>query len=90
MASIADLDDMVAELRVEVPLLPESGVRSFNKFSDLKGFFQAEANFWQPTGLSQIIAAFQQVSAELTQAEQRDLAYAKHEVNQVLARSRRD
>ncbi len=82
MAQLAELDAIVAELKIEITQTPEATVRQFHTFNELKAYFADEVTFWNTAGIGTAANAFQEILAPLRQAEQDNVTNARNQIGQ--------
>jgi len=87
-----ELDNIVAEMRVEITFRPESDKKVFTTFSELAELFKSEMNFWNEnqrgTELVSVLTAFQEVNQELVEAARGDATYARNHIAQAVEKER--
>jgi hypothetical protein len=64
----AELDAIVANLKVEIVRRPEAGTRAFRTFTDLRDFFNEERLFWSTPPLAAVQSLFNEIFTLLVQA----------------------
>ena len=62
------LDAIVADLKVEIQLRPESAQRSFQTFDEMSTFFAEEYKFWSNSGIGELQSTFGNIVHQLRQA----------------------
>jgi hypothetical protein len=81
MATETELDAIVAEMKVVIPLAPEAErKRSFRAFQELRDFLAEEVRFWQAVGIPEVSQAFSQISGRLVQIAQDDIKGARNQI----------
>jgi len=84
MATPDELDKMIADLHIEIPLNPEtSEKRSFRSFQEFRQFFDSEVAFWNGVNIGETRQPFQGIASFLAQA-QADPANSRNYINQAV------